>query len=351
MNQSIHNEESVSTRILRDVSEIQQIRAEWTDLFHRCRATPFQSPDWLIPWIEVFSPEKLMCIQVRCGDKLIALAPLLIYRRDADHVLAFAGGGVSDYLDSLIDPKFEAEAVSAILSSALEAREHWNVLDLTDLPNHSLLLKSALFKSRTTEHDVCSVLHLPENENELLHVFSKRQRANLRNARSRLDRAGGGSTEMATEENISDFLNDLFALHSDRWAERGELGVLGDARIRKFHSIAALHLLEEGMLHLSRLRSEDRTLSVIYSFLVGDTCFCYLQGFNPEFRQLSPGTQLMFSVMKDALAEGRRNFDFLRGQESYKQHWRAESKPTYRIQVRRASLTALLESSAEGIAA
>ena len=341
----------MSTRILRDVSEIQRIRSEWRDLFQRCRATPFQSPDWIIPWIEVFSPEKLMCIEVRCGDKLIALAPLLIYRREADHVLAFAGGGVSDYLDSLIDPKFEAEAVSAILLSALEAREHWTVLDLTDLPNHSLLLKTELFKSRTTEHDVCSVLHLPENENELLHVFSKRQRANLRNARSRLDRAGGGSPETATEENISDFLNDLFALHSVRWSQRGEPGVLGDARIRKFHSIAAPRLLREGMLRLTRLRSKDRTLSVIYSLSVGDTCFCYLQGFNTEFRQLSPGTLLMFSVIKDALLEGRRDFDFLRGQESYKQHWRAESKPTYRIQVARANLTELLESSTEGIAA
>lgn len=58
----------------------------------------------------------------------------------------------------------------------------------------------------------------------------------------------------------------------------------------------------------------------------------------------------MFSVIKDALAEGRRNFDFLRGQESYKKHWQAESKPTYRIQVPRANLTELLESSAEGIA-
>lgn len=351
MNRSIHNSAGVSTRILRQLSEIQQIRSEWRDLFRRCKTTPFQSPDWLLSWIEVFSPEKLMCIEVRCGDQLVSLAPLLIYRREADQVLAFAGGGVSDYLDALIDPQFDSEAISAILLSVLEARDHWTVLDLTDLPSHSLLLKSELFKSKTTEHDVCSVLQLPENENELLHLFSKRQRANLRNAHSRLERAGGGSVEIATDENLHEVLSDLFALHSERWSERGEPGVLGDERIRRFHSIAAPCLLTEGMLQLSRLRSKDRTLSVIYSLFAGDTCFCYLQGFDPDFRQLSPGTQLMFSVIQNAVAAGRRNFDFLRGQESYKQHWRAESKPTYRIQLSRSSLAALLESSAEGIAA
>jgi CelD/BcsL family acetyltransferase involved in cellulose biosynthesis len=55
--------------------------------------------------------------------------------------------------------------------------------------------------------------------------------------------------------------------------------------------------------------------------------------------------------MREAISVGMRNFDFLRGQEVYKQHWRAEPKPTYRIQLPRSAVGALLEHSAERIAA
>jgi CelD/BcsL family acetyltransferase involved in cellulose biosynthesis len=127
--------------------------------------------------------------------------------------------------------------------------------------------------------------------------------------------------------------------------------VLAEDRVRRFHSTAAPRLLQEGMLHLSRLRVNNRTRAVIFSLLSGDTTFCYLQGFDPEFSQLSPGTQLMFSAIKNAVSRGMRNFDFLRGDESYKQHWRAEKKPTYRIEIARTAIATLLEPSTERTAA
>jgi CelD/BcsL family acetyltransferase involved in cellulose biosynthesis len=351
MNSLAPNGAGLSTRILRQVSEIQRVRYEWQSLFRRCGVTPFQNPDWLLPWIEVFSPEKLLCIEVRSADRLVGLAPLLIYCRDSTRVLALAGGGVSDYLDLLVDPEFEVEAISAILHAALDAQEDWGVLDLTDLPDYSALLKSPFFKAEGKEHDTCSVLQLPTSENELLHLFSKRQRANLRNARSRLERAGKSTVEIATAENFCEFLQDLFTLHTSRWSERGETGVLNDHRTREFHSGTAPLLLDRGLLHLSRLRVSDRTAAVIYSLFTNQTAYCYLQGFNPDFSHVSPGTQLMFSVMTNAISHGVRNFDFLRGQESYKQHWRAENKPTYRIQLLRPQVSRFLESAVETTAA
>jgi CelD/BcsL family acetyltransferase involved in cellulose biosynthesis len=95
------------------------------------------------------------------------------------------------------------------------------------------------------------------------------------------------------------------------------------------------------VLHLSRLRLANRTIAVIYSLLSDRTAYCYLQGFDPNSSSLSPGTQLMFSVMSDTLARRMREFDFLRGREAYKQHWRTESKPTFRIQLPRETLATI----------
>jgi len=331
----------LSTRLLRSVEEIRQISSEWRDLFRRRHATAFQSPDWLLPWIEVFLPEKMLFVEVRCANQLVAAAPLLIYRRDSERVLAFMGGGVSDYLDVLVDPAFESQAISEMIWASLNAHEEWTVLDLTDLPSHSALLGIPFLQNSAREHDSCSVLHLPHTREDLLHLFSKRQRANLRNAYSRLERAGGGQVEIATNETLPEFLGDLFALHTNRWSEQEQSGVLDDECVRAFHRSCAPALLHEGVLHLARLRLGKRTIAVIYSLLSNRTAYCYLQGFDPEFSSLSPGTQLMFSVMNDTLARGLGEFDFLRGREAYKQHWRAETKPTFRIQLHRATLATM----------
>jgi CelD/BcsL family acetyltransferase involved in cellulose biosynthesis len=341
MTPSIEIGVDLSARVLRSIPEVQQISSDWRDLFHRCRATAFQSPDWLLPWIEVFSPEKMMVVEVRCADQLVGLAPLLIYRRDSECVLAFMGGGVSDYLDVLVDRAFGAQVITEMLRAVLNAQEDWAVLDLTDIPSHSLLLNLSEFRGQAREHDSCFVLRLPHTREDLLHLFSKRQRANLRNAYSRLERAGGGQVEIATTETLPEFLGDLFKLHANRWSEQGQSGVLDDERVRAFHRASAPALLQSGQLHLARLRLGHRTIAVIYSLFSQETAYCYLQGFDPEFSSLSPGTQLMFSVMADALARGMGEFDFLRGREAYKQHWRAETKPTFRIQLPRATLATM----------
>lgn len=326
----------LETRVLTTGEELNRVAPDWSDLWQCCpNATSFQRPEWLLPWVETFSPESIVTIEVRSQNELVGFAPLLIYPHDSERLLAFMGGGVSDYLDVLTEPTLDNDIVAAMMH-AISQIDGWTVLDLTDLPCHSVLRKIAP-PHLATEHDQCSALHLPEDRSELLHLFSKRQRANLRNARSRLQNAEGGQVEIATTETLPEFLDDLFRLHTGRWSRVGQPGVLHDERIKAFHCASAPRLLEREVLRLYRLRAKQRTLAVIYALFERDTAFCYLQGFDPEFAYFSPGTQLMFAVIEAAQQRGIRKFDFLRGEESYKQHWRAQPEPTYRIQLPRSA--------------
>jgi CelD/BcsL family acetyltransferase involved in cellulose biosynthesis len=316
--------------------EIKALAPEWLHLYPRSEgATPFQRPEWLLAWIEAFAPRKLFVVELRDDQRLVGLALLLIYPRDEQRVLAFAGGGVSDYLGMLSESFREADLLQAIVTS-IEAE--WDLLELTDLHADSEIVKLPSLQSYVCEHDSCAVLDLPETENELLHLFSKRQRANLRNARSRLERAGDGQFEAATQENLSEFLDDLFRLHTTRWSQAGEPGVLHDERVQLFHKKCAPALHAEGILKLHRMRVNGRTAGILYSLWEGDTVYCYLQGYDPAYAELSPGTQLIFVAMKEAVECGIRKFDFLRGQEAYKQHWRPRPSPTFRIAFSREHL-------------
>ncbi len=324
------------TRVLREFGNVIRIAPEWAQLWQRCpAATTFQRPEWLLPWIEVFSPLEMIGIEVRHDGRLVGFASLLIYPRETERVLAFMGGGVSDYLDILAEPECDLQVVESMFE-AIKGVAGWTTIDLTDLPQDSVLLRWAISRRMpgwaVSQHDTCSALTLPRTRTELLHLFSRRQRANLRNARSRLQKAGGGKVEVATAETLTEFLEDLFRLHTSRWVQTGQAGVLQGHAIKTFHLASAPDLVARGILRLHRLRLSGRTVAAIYSLFEQKTVFCYLQGFDAEFADLSPGTQLMFSVMEDALERGICRFDFLRGQETYKQHWRARREPTYRVQ-------------------
>ena len=112
-----------------------------------------------------------------------------------------------------------------------------------------------------------------------------------------------------------------------------------------FHfGLPSPELLARGILRLYRLRLKNNTAAVLYSLFANSTVFCYLQGYDPEFAALSPGTYLMFAVMEDAVRSRVKKFDLLRGEESYKQHWRAQIEATSRIQLSNTSETAILSN-------
>jgi len=318
------------TRLLTNAAQLLVIADEWSGLYGCCPgASPFQRPEWIVSWAETFVPECIRVVEVRSGNTLVGLAPLLIYPRGQERVLAFMSGGISDYLDLLVDPQHENEVAFAIIQ-VIHELDRWTTLDLTDLPANSVLHRTMLAQLATS-HDQCSCVLLPKTREELVQQFSRRQRANLRQARSRIQKAGGARVETATAETLTEFLDDLFRLHGIRWLRDGQSGVLADEKVKAFHRKVVPALHAEGILRLHRLRLRDQTVAVMYTLLHRETVFCYLQGYDPEFAALSPGTYLMFAVMEDAIVSGMTKFDLLRGEEAYKQHWRAQSQSTHRI--------------------
>src|SRR5207244_917958 len=106
---------ALETTVLLDLGCVDRILPAWAGLWERCvNATSFQRPEWLRAWMACFQPQHPFVIVVWLGTQIVGLAPLLIYRRDGQRVLALMGGGVSDYLDVLIDPSFAEEALAMI---------------------------------------------------------------------------------------------------------------------------------------------------------------------------------------------------------------------------------------------
>ena len=83
---------------------LEGLAPEWTALWQRApAATPFQSPEWLLPWWRHFGNDAPRVLCVRAGGRLVGLLPLYLLRAPDCSKLLPLGIAVSDYLDGLFE--------------------------------------------------------------------------------------------------------------------------------------------------------------------------------------------------------------------------------------------------------
>ena len=319
----------LQVRILTDRESLANIVPSWDKLFRRSPdATPFQRPEWLLSWMRAFEPQNPIVIAVEHRDQLVGLAPFLIYTRQSERILAFMGGGVSDYLDVLVEPDFAEQAACLILEVSDTRRSQWTRLELTDLPEASVFLRPAMSENfRIAKHDCCVVLDLCSGKNfsELVPAHKVR---NYRNAWRRIQALEKTGPEITPSNEFESRLGQFFHLYNQRWASPGHIPV--DARVQKFHFWFGADLCKKQVLRLYEIRLAKKMVASVYALWERGVVYCYLQTFDPEYTKLSPGTALLGAVIEDAIRAGAKRMDFLRGQEAYKLAWGGRVVSTYR---------------------
>ena len=118
---------------------------------------------------------------------------------------------------------------------------------------------------------------------------------------------------MADDRNISEVVDAFICLHGARWGARGQPGVLDTAAVQQFHRLTAPRLLKAGLLRLHAWRLDGRIVAVQHVLVHGPRACAYLAGYDPALASVSIGTVLLAAAFEHAIAEGRREFDFLRG--------------------------------------
>ncbi|HZR46916.1 MAG TPA: GNAT family N-acetyltransferase, partial [Candidatus Manganitrophaceae bacterium] len=299
------------------------LSSEWSDLLDRCpTSTPFQSPEWILPWWRHFGGGSLWVLALRREGRLVGLAPFFIHPVGEKGIkqVALIGTGITDYLDLILQPDAAFGGTEAILNRLALHRAEWDLCDFQELRPSSFLLAfpaSNGLQLRSGFQEVCPALSLPDTQGEFQIKFSPEHRRNIRNARKRLEAAGELAIETASEATLPEFLEALFALHRARWEERRLPGVLADSAVQAFHREAAAGFQKRGCLRLYALRSGGKIAAALYAFAWRGRMYGYLGGFRPEMARFSPGTVLIDHVLEAAIGEKLREFDFLRGREAY----------------------------------
>lgn len=326
----------LSCHSLDSLRQLEELSQEWSQLWSRCpEATPFQSPDWLVPYWAHLGEGHLWVLAFRQGDRLVGLAPLSIFTQPetGERHLFLLGTGTTDYLDVLFEPGFAVEC-AALLYDVLESNwEQWDMCDFQQLRTGSVLLVQDTLPRWTGQihvQEVCPVLALPKTISELPARVPTRMLEKLRYYRRRLQKLGPVSVQLAEPDTLDELFRRFLELHGARWAIRAAEGVLADRRVRDFHSDCARRMLASGMLRLYALQVQRETIASLYAFAHHGHTYFYLSGFDPAFSAYSPGTLLIGHAIEDAIREGAEVFDFLRGREAYKYLWGAKGRLNFR---------------------
>ncbi|HTI88702.1 MAG TPA: GNAT family N-acetyltransferase [Alphaproteobacteria bacterium] len=336
---------TLTVEAVSDIRTLVTLEPAWWSLWHRARsATPFQSPAWLIPWWRAFAPGELFVVVVWQSARLLGMLPLYIDSTSTDVRLLPLGVSVSDYIDVLVDAAWENEVLAAFAGFLATGPTPWAEWDMPDLPAEALALAlpaSIAGEDIVTATTPAPVLTLPTDAGGLDAAIPARKRRDIRMARHRADRRGPVDIQRADAASVAGAIDELVRLHSARWHNRGEAGVLADDRLRRFHGEAAPRLVQANLARIHTLSIGGEIAGVYYGLAYNQRHYAYLCGFDPAFERESPGTILIAHAIEDAVCEGAAEFHFLRGGEAYKYQWGAVDRWNSHRAIRRSPRHAL----------
>lgn len=338
--------EGVEVGIIRRREELAALAPQWSALCrHDPHSTPFQSPEWLLPWARQFARRDLCTAAIRGGGRLIGMVPAYVYteQRRRERQLLLLGAGTSDYLDGIFAPECTTEHVRAALD-CLHAESGWDVAYFTQLRPGSKLLNALAslpgLQVQSARSQSCMRMRAMR-----VAEFPTKLRHNVHYYRNRAQRGGTLVVRTAGLADCREAFEVLRRLHADRWQRAGQPGVLADPRILAWHREALPLLANSGTLRLAMLMQSGDPAASLYALIDPPgrrdrTLYIYLPAFSVRHADLRPGTLLLAHVIDQAAQEGVRTIDFLRGEEAYKRLWHAESFATLGSSVRpAASLT------------
>ena len=177
-------------------------------------------------------------------------------------------------------------------------------------------------------------LSLPATWDAYLATLSKSHRKQIRRCQRDMLQSGRVKVSWVTDEQQFDEAWQLLVtLHQDRHRALGRPGSFHSERYFLFHRDLAREMLRTGNLWLGSVEVDGRPVAADYQFVSGDTVFAYQGGIDPRALDIGPGQLMIMASIRRAIDEGLRTFDFLRGDEPYKAHWRAKPHPAHHIRV------------------
>lgn len=286
--------------------------------------------DWLESAAKQLLPkESLLVLTVKAESNVKAVLP--IYSKPnalGGRDLHFLGSDFyPDPIGLICAPEDRVASIGAI-KSYLFSVQGWDRLFLACALEDEYLAWGALGNPISIQR--FKILH--SDFSYLLKMLKRQNRRYLQGKTRRLQDAGGCLISSKDSETHSDFIEALFNLHRKRAAERNIHSSFSGSRVEQHHRTVCKNSKN---VRFYGIKIEEKIVAVIYGFEFCRIFSAYQIAHDPSCRELGVGTVLLYSTIKECCEGEVVEFNFLQGDERYKEIWTNESRVLYQIIVRK----------------
>ncbi len=181
--------------------------------------------------------------------------------------------------------------------------------------------------TQRSPHTVSAVVHLPATFDEYLMAIGKKERHETRRKRRRFEQALG-EPRIVTSGNDGDALDRFIAMHRMSPGEKGSF--MTSAMAEFFAGLAS----DPGWRIDGLFGAGDEMVAAAIAWSDASGYYLYNSAFDTAAREASPGVVLVSLLVEQAIAEGLKVFDFLKGDEHYKFRLGAAPRELYALEGR-----------------
>ena len=298
----------------------------------------FRTYGWYKAWIDHIRPDaQPFVISVRDDSgKLIGLAPLCrgVYRDLGLRLKSVFWGGrevvSGDFLDFLSETDMRHQVISATLDFLAQNRARWSLLVMGELvdggESYTALERAGKQHDlglRRQEERMCPYIELPDRFDDYLGSLGSSTRYHIRRRMRDVEKKGALVEVVTRPDEVAARLDTLIQLHLARWRQANLPGTLARPGFAAFLRQVCSDPPADSQCRLYLLNHGGATVAALMVFHFQQSVLYYQAGWAPEspLAQHSPAVVLMAHSIRDAIAEGRRYYEFLRGDEAYKSRW------------------------------
>ena len=294
---------------------VDRIGPEWADLA-AASGNPFATVEWTEAWLEHAAAgcsRRFLAARAQDG-RLVAIVPLVVARGRYVRKARFLGYGASNELGAICAPSDRKLGVAALRLALEETRSDWDVFLGESLPGGGW---ASRLEAKLIKRESSPVARGPWTSWEAyLASRSRSLRKELRQKESRL--AGLRYRTVAALEELEPGLDALFTLHRARWGDDASPFFSG---LERFHRAFAAVAFERGWVRLRLLELDGRPVAANYSLRFGDAEWSYQHGRDPGLEDASVGLLVFAHAIREAFAEGAREFKLGPGPQGYKRRF------------------------------
>ncbi|MGH3426698.1 MAG: GNAT family N-acetyltransferase [Mycobacteriales bacterium] len=324
--------------VIRDWDDFELLKSEWDAVYASDpEAQYFLSWEWMADWLKLHQTTWIVLAarDEQEGSSHVGFLPLRNWmqfdeQRGFFNQFILAGAEYSDYTGLLATPEHEAEVIAAfgkhITDVIFWGEFSWHNLLISDrrkqlllpaLSDRRIAQKPITYQIDGIDHGICPFLPLPSDWDRYLETLSANNRQKIRRLLRKVEASDTHRIAFSTGEDQLRDLETMLALWRVKWAPfKGDNTDDIIARNRAMLGGCA----ERGALLLPVFWDSDRFVAALAIVVdqVKRSLLFVITGRDETYAEVPAGYLLHAYMIRYAIAEGFSEYDFLRGDESYK---------------------------------